>query len=107
MECLMPWGRVFQKDKVVTVSTDRPGIKEQQDVQKLHEKILAALKMEIGNNHREDQEILVQFVQQASVLRSLSQHHILILTRFKEANPDVDFPALHKELFSVESVEAS
>ncbi|KAK7096315.1 hypothetical protein V1264_005620 [Littorina saxatilis] len=92
---------------LILITADRPGIKEQQDVQKLHEKILAALKMEMGSNHSEDHEILTQFVQQASTLRSLSQHHIMILSRFKEANPDVDFPALHKELFSVESLEAS
>nr|KAG5688540.1 hypothetical protein BaRGS_010175 [Batillaria attramentaria] len=82
-------------------------VKEQQDIQKLHEKILAALKMEIGNNHSDGQEILSKFVRQASVLRDLSSHHIHILNRFKESAPDVEFPALHKELFSVDTSETS
>ncbi|XP_076438819.1 putative nuclear hormone receptor HR3 [Babylonia areolata] len=93
---------------LILISADRPGIKDQGAVQKLHEKILAALKLEIGRTHSEDQELFAHFTQQASALRALSQQHILALTRFKEANPQVDFPALHKELFSVESlVEAS
>lgn len=86
---------------------DRPGVKEVQDIQKLHEKILAALKIEIGNNHTDDQEILARFVMQATVLRTLSNHHIHILNRFKESAPDVDFPALHKELFSIDTPEGS
>lgn len=68
---------------------------------------MTALKIEIGNNHSDDQEILLKFVRQASVLRNLSSHHIHVLNRFKESAPDVEFPALHKELFSVESSEAS
>ncbi|XP_025082341.1 probable nuclear hormone receptor HR3 isoform X1 [Pomacea canaliculata] len=92
---------------LILISADRPGVKEVQDIQKLHEKILAALKIEIGNNHTDDQEILARFVMQATVLRTLSNHHIHILNRFKESAPDVDFPALHKELFSIDTPEGS
>jgi len=76
-------------------------------VGRLQEKILAALKLVMGQNHNDDTDMLQTFLTQASLLRSLSHHHIVILSRFKEQNPDVDFPALHKELFSVEAVEMS
>lgn len=92
---------------LILLSADRPGVKEQRDIQKLHEKILSALKMEIGSNHSDGQDVLTKFVRQALVLRDLSSHHIHILNRFKESAPDVDFPALHKELFSVDTSEAA
>ena len=42
-------------------------------------------------------------MEQASVLRSLSARHVRVLNAFKEEAPDVEFPALHRELFSVET----
>lgn len=83
--------------------SDRPGVKEVSEIQQLHDRILTALKLEMGVNHAGDEHILKRFVEQAGVLRSLSARHIRVLNAFKEEAPDIDFPALHKELFSIET----
>ncbi len=82
---------------------DRPGVKEVGEIQQLNDRILGALKMEMGVNHTGDENILKRFVEQAGVLRSLSARHIRVLNAFKEEAPDVEFPALHRELFSIET----
>ena len=89
------------------VPTDRPGVKEVSEIQQLNDRILSALKLEMGQNHPGDENILKRFVEQAGVLRSLSTRHIRVLNAFKEEAPDIDFPALHKELFSIETESGS
>ncbi|XP_059177986.1 probable nuclear hormone receptor HR3 [Physella acuta] len=88
---------------LILISSDRPGVKEVSEIQQLHDRILTALKLEMGVNHAGDEHILKRFVEQAGVLRSLSARHIRVLNAFKEEAPDIDFPALHKELFSIET----
>lgn len=83
--------------------TDRPGVKEIREIQHLHDSILTALKLEMGVNHAGDEHVLERFVEQAGVLRSLSARHIRVLNAFKAEAPDIEFPALHKELFSIET----
>ena len=77
------------------------------DIQKLHEKVLTALKLEVGKNHKEEETLLNKVLQRVEDLRSLGVRHIDVLNKFKQSAPDVDFPALHKELFSVEGIEGS
>ncbi|KAL3884549.1 hypothetical protein ACJMK2_024683 [Sinanodonta woodiana] len=91
---------------ILLVRSDRPGLKEVADIQKLHEKLSSALKMEVGNNHHEDDELLSKLHQCTWILRSLSNQHIAVLNKFKQREPDMEFPALHKELFSVENTES-
>lgn len=86
---------------------DRPGLKEITEIQKLYEKVLAALKMEIGKNPNNEEDLLNRLLQYAWPLRNLSTQHIVLLNKFKQTAPEVEFPALHKELFSVEGLEAS
>uniref|UniRef100_A0A2C9K1K7 Nuclear hormone receptor HR3 n=1 Tax=Biomphalaria glabrata TaxID=6526 RepID=A0A2C9K1K7_BIOGL len=88
---------------LILISSDRPGVKEVSEIQQLHDRILTALKLEMGVNHAGDEDILKRFVEQAGVLRSLSARHIRVLNAFKEEAPDIEFPALHKELFSIET----
>ena len=88
-----------------SLCADRPGVRQLHIVQKLHEKIFSALKLEIGNNHVDHEDVLSQFVHHACLLRSLSQHHLALLSRFKGENPDVDFPPLHQELFSLDPTD--
>ncbi|XP_067653486.1 probable nuclear hormone receptor HR3 isoform X4 [Haliotis asinina] len=92
---------------LILISSDRPGLKDTTDIQKLHEKILTALKLEIGANHHDDHELLSKLLTQTPILRTFSLHHIRALNRFRETAADVEFPALHKELFSVETIESS
>ncbi|CAG5125727.1 unnamed protein product, partial [Candidula unifasciata] len=88
---------------LILISSDRPGVKEIGEIQQLHDLILTSLKQEMSVNHTGDKHILKRFVEQAGVLRSLSARHIRVLNAFKEEAPDIQFPALHKELFSVET----
>ena len=81
-------------------------MKEVGEIQQLNDRILAALKLEMGVNHAGDENILKRFVEQAGVLRSLSARHIRVLNAFKEEAPEIEFPALHKELFSIETDNA-
>ena len=87
--------------------SDRPGLKDLTDIQKLYEKISSALKLEIGSNHREDETYLSKLQQLIWVLRNLNNQHIAVLNKFKSSAPDIEFPALHKELFSVDCLENS
>ncbi|XP_060076316.1 probable nuclear hormone receptor HR3 [Ylistrum balloti] len=92
---------------VMLIRPDRPGLKELPDIQKLYEKALAALKMEIGKSHTEDGELLNKLMIHAFSLQNLSAQHIVLLNKFKQSAPEVEFPALHKELFSVEGLDNS
>lgn len=78
-------------------------MKEVGEIQQLHDRILTALKLEMGINHAGDEHILKRFVEQAGILRSLSARHIRVLNAFKDEAPEIEFPALHKELFSIET----
>ncbi|XP_023930652.1 probable nuclear hormone receptor HR3 isoform X2 [Lingula anatina] len=89
----------------VLVSADRPGVKEADQVHKLQERILAALKQEITQNHPEDEQFKASLLEKVPTLRALSAQHIDILNRFKQSAPGMEFPALHKELFSIEALE--
>ncbi|XP_056002619.1 probable nuclear hormone receptor HR3 isoform X2 [Ostrea edulis] len=91
---------------VVLIRADRPGLKDIADVQKLNEKVLTALKQELSKTHT-DENLLTRLMQLTWSLRQLSSQHIVLLNKYKQANPDVEFPALHKELFSVEGLEGS
>ena len=74
-------------------------------IRKLSERIEAALKLELGKNHEEEDQMLAALLDKIPLLHMLSAQHGNILGRFKQDNPDVDFPALHKELFSLEGIE--
>ncbi|XP_078328543.1 putative nuclear hormone receptor HR3 isoform X2 [Crassostrea virginica] len=91
---------------VVLIRADRPGLKDIADVQKLNDKVLTALKQELGKTHS-DENVLTRLMQLTWTLRQLSSQHIVLLNKYKLQNPHVEFPALHKELFSVEGLEGS
>ncbi|ESO86573.1 hypothetical protein LOTGIDRAFT_129003, partial [Lottia gigantea] len=92
---------------LILISSDRPGLKDTGDIQKLHEKIQAALKLEVGNNHSDDSETLAKLIVQIPIVRNLSLLHVRVLQKFRESQPDAEFPALHKELFSADATETS
>ncbi|WAR29723.1 HR3-like protein [Mya arenaria] len=77
------------------------------NIQKLYEKITSALKLELGKNNREDENMITKLNQITWIVRNLNTQHINVLNKFKQAEPDVEFPALHKELFSVEGQDNS
>ena len=76
-------------------------------IQKLGERIEAALKIQFGVNHRDEEEQLgLQLADKLPLLQLLSVRHVDILNKFKMTNPAVEFPALHKELFSSDGLES-
>ncbi len=75
-------------------------------VQKLGERIEAALRAEIGKSRPGEEELFkVKIIEKLPTLRDLSVKHIFVLNKFKQVNPSVEFPALHKELFSPDGLE--
>ncbi|VDI83019.1 nuclear receptor subfamily 1 group F member 4 [Mytilus galloprovincialis] len=91
---------------LILIRPDRPGLKELVDIQKLYEKILSSLKGEIVKTHADNQDVLNKLMQIAWTLRNLSAQHIVLLNKFKMSAPDMEFPPLHKELFSVEGLDS-
>lgn len=102
----LPMHNIFIKLFLFWGGTDRPGLKDIADVQKLNEKVLTALKQELGKTHA-NENVLTRLMQLTWTLRQLSSQHIVLLNKYKLQNPEVEFPALHKELFSVEGLEGS
>lgn len=91
---------------LILIRPDRPGLKELVDIQKLYEKILGALKTELAKTHPDNLDILNKLMQIAWTLRNLSAQHIVLLNKFKISAPEMEFPPLHKELFSVEGLDS-
>jgi hypothetical protein len=89
---------------VVLINPKRPGIKDKLIIHKLNDRIDAALKIELLKT-KSSSDIRIQLAEKIATLQLLSYQHSSLLLRFKELNPTVEFPALHKELFSPEGVE--
>ena len=86
--------------------TDRPGLKGVTDILRLNQAILKTLKFELAKTHRApfkgNVSVLDALLARLPMLREISQMHMEALTKFRRAHPQIDFPALHKELFSVD-----
>lgn len=104
--CLTP-GYLLVEFVSLILFTDRPGLKEVLEIQKLRDKITSSLKMEIGLNHPGNEELVTKVLHQIPIMRGLSLQHVSVLNKFKQTEPDMEFPALHKELFSIEGTESS
>ena len=85
---------------------DRPGLKGILEIQRLNQALLRALRLELGKTHKVflkgDVTVLDILLSKTSTLRELSSLHMEALGRFRRSAPHLDFPALHKELFSVD-----
>ncbi len=88
------------------VFSARSGIKDSMVIQKLNERIDSALKMELSKNHPEDDQLRYELAQRLPIIQVLGIRHSEILNKFKQENPQVEFPALHKELFSQDGVDS-
>ena len=85
--------------------TERSGIKDTAIIHRLNENIDAALKLELTATHSVG-DIRMRLAETIAALQMLGLKHGELLSRFKERYPAIEFPALHKELFSQEGVEA-
>jgi len=88
------------------LSPDRVGLKSVPDIRRLNQAIAKALQLELMKTHTGPFKGNVSYydslISRLPALRELSQLHLEALTKFRRSSPHLDFPALHKELFSVD-----
>ncbi|KAL1513918.1 hypothetical protein ABEB36_003256 [Hypothenemus hampei] len=91
----------------VLLSPDRPGLKGIAEIGRLNQAVLRALKLELDKNHslpiKGDVTVCDALLTKIPNLREISLLHMDALGKLKRSAPHLDFPALHKELFSVDS----
>lgn len=67
---------------------------------------MKALRFELSKTHKVyvkgDVTMIDLLVAKSGLLRDLSMLHMESLVKFRRSAPHLDFPALHKELFSVD-----
>ncbi|XP_018562898.1 probable nuclear hormone receptor HR3 isoform X4 [Anoplophora glabripennis] len=91
----------------VLLSPDRPGLKGIGEIGRLSQAVLKALRLELDRNHslpiKGDVTVCDALLTKIPTLREISMLHMEALGKLKRSAPHLDFPALHKELFSVDS----
>ncbi|KAL0121456.1 hypothetical protein PUN28_006753 [Cardiocondyla obscurior] len=91
----------------VLLSPDRPGLKCLGDINRLSQAVIRALRSELDRNHvtpiKGDVTVCDAILAKIPQLREISLLHMDALAKFKRSQPHLEFPALHKELFSVDS----
>jgi nuclear receptor subfamily 1 group F protein 4 len=77
------------------------------DIQRLNQAILKTLKFELAKTHKlpfkGDISVLDALLARLPMLREISQLHMESLGKFRKSHPLIEFPALHKELFSFDA----
>ncbi|XP_037517763.1 probable nuclear hormone receptor HR3 isoform X2 [Rhipicephalus sanguineus] len=90
----------------VLLAPDRPGLKGISEIQRLNAAILKSLRYELGKTHEQpykgDVSAFDCLLAKLSSLREVSLLHMDALAKFRRTVPHLEFPALHKELFSVD-----
>ena len=92
----------------VCVYIERPGIKDVSVIQRLHEVIDTALWHQLVQSYPPTSvaDVRSRIMERLATVQLISTHHSELLAAFKSMHPDIEFPALHKELFSQEGIEA-
>jgi hypothetical protein len=84
--------------------SDRVGLRQRDVIRNWNVAFLNALKIELKKNHKrpidDDELILDALMKKRRLLNELSSLHLEALTNFQRSSPRVEFPELHKELFS-------
>ncbi|KAH7643419.1 nuclear hormone receptor hr3-like protein [Dermatophagoides farinae] len=92
----------------VLISPDRPGLKGILEIQRLNQAIMKALRNELNRTHKNtffikgDVTIIDIIIAKSGQLRELSILHMDALNKFRRQSSHLIFPALHKELFSID-----
>ncbi|XP_045782462.1 probable nuclear hormone receptor HR3 isoform X6 [Maniola jurtina] len=93
---------------LVLLWPERHGVRGNPEIQCLFNMSMAAMRHEIETNHaplKGDVTVLDTLLAKIPTFRELSLLHLEALCRFKAAHPHHIFPALYKELFSLDSVD--
>ncbi|KAF3425141.1 hypothetical protein E2986_11800 [Frieseomelitta varia] len=95
----------------VLLSPDRPGLKGLAEITRLSQAVIRALRSELDRNHvspiKGDVTVCDAILAKIPQLREISLLHMDALAKFKRSQPHLEFPALHKELFSSYSLSES
>ncbi|CAL1267841.1 unnamed protein product [Larinioides sclopetarius] len=90
----------------VLLSPDRQGLKGLAEIQRLSNATLKALRQELDRTHKlpfkGDITVCETLLARIPALRELNILHMEALAKLRRTAPHLDFPALHKELFSGE-----
>lgn len=92
---------------LVLLWPERHGVRGNPEIQCLFNMSMAAMRHEIETNHaplKGDVTVLDTLLTKIPTFRELSLLHLEALMRFKVAHPHHVFPALYKELFSLDNV---
>jgi nuclear receptor subfamily 1 group F protein 4 len=91
----------------ILFSYDRPGIRDTEQIKRLSNAVLGALKLELQKTHSIPMTGEVStydaLIAKQRELREISRLHKEALSEFKRNNPNLEFPPLHNELFATES----
>ncbi|GFR19860.1 probable nuclear hormone receptor HR3 [Trichonephila clavata] len=90
----------------VLLSPDRQGLKGLAEIQRLSQATLKALRQELDRTHKlpfkGDITVCETLLARIPALRELNSLHMEALAKLRRTAPHLEFPALHKELFSGE-----
>nr|AAT08962.2 PHR3 [Plodia interpunctella] len=92
---------------LVLLWPERHGVRGNSEIRCLFNMSMSAMRHEIEENHaplKGDVTVLDTLLAKIPTFRELSLMHLRALIRFKKTHPDPVFPALYKELFSLDSV---
>ncbi|CAG7816619.1 unnamed protein product [Allacma fusca] len=91
----------------VLLSHERPGLKGTAEIHRLNTAVLRALRIEVAKTHRHpikgDVTVVDALTGLLPQLRELGLLHLEALGRLRRLSPHLEFPALHKELFAVDT----
>ncbi|CAG0916231.1 unnamed protein product [Notodromas monacha] len=91
----------------VLLSPDRPGLKDLHLIRRMNLAVLGTLRIELSKTHplpiKGDVSTIDCLLAKQDTLREISILHLESLRRLKTTAPHLEFPALHKELFAVDS----
>ncbi|XP_033232201.1 probable nuclear hormone receptor HR3 isoform X3 [Belonocnema kinseyi] len=91
----------------VLVNPERHGLKAIREIKNLYDMVVRALRAELEVSHmspiKGDVTVCDAMLGKMPELKELSEMHMAALAQFKRQQPRLEFPALHKELFSSDS----
>lgn len=91
---------------------DRPDLRQVSHVRRLNLFISRSLRAELGKTHHRSPfdtttslDVYDTLMSKIPHLREISMLHMAALSRFRRLSPEIEFPALHRELFSMDMNE--
>ncbi|XP_070134547.1 probable nuclear hormone receptor HR3 isoform X1 [Drosophila bipectinata] len=91
---------------LVLLWPERNGVRGNTEIQRLFNLSMNAIRQELETNHaplKGDVTVLDTLLNNIPNFRDISILHMEALSKFKQQHPNVVFPALYKELFSIDS----